>query len=91
MSEMKLSAELIDAVQKSVAEHDPDAADPGVMVQYLAAIVGVVVGHQTENSERREAIFSQICDLGRQVMAQVEPPEQAPPAEASGVWRPGDA
>ena len=94
MSELQLSHELIRTVQDAVAAQDPQAQDAGVAAQYLAAIIGVLLGGQDMPKASKNEILEHLTGFMKHVMEDVEGQRQqsAPPAGdgALGIWRPGD-
>jgi len=97
MSELQLSDQLIEAITKTLTDHDQRASDEGIAVQYLAAIIGFVVGKQTfpaqdkkEFIEHLYAFSNHVLDDVSQDNQQATPPPQAPQQEAFGIWKPSD-
>jgi hypothetical protein len=93
MSELKLSVPLIRSIQKLLEEEDPEARDGLVAAQYLAAVMGFLVGSHEMSVEDRKETMDELSEFGRYVMQDIESqskPAPAPAQEATGVWRPGD-
>lgn len=93
MSEMQLSQEMIRAVQEVIVAQDPQARDAGITAQYLAAIIGVLLGSQQMPKSDKEEILDQLLAFAKHVMEDIERQQQpATPAPdaAFGIWRPGD-
>ena len=93
MSELQLSQEMIHAIQDLLVARDPQAQDSGIAAQYLAAIIGVLLGSQDMPKATKKEILEHLYAFSEHVMADIEEQRQpaAPPAEeAFGIWRPGD-
>ncbi|PID59591.1 MAG: hypothetical protein CSB44_12745 [Gammaproteobacteria bacterium] len=94
MSELQLSAKLIEDIRNLVADHDAAASDPGIASQYLCAVVGFLLGQQDMPTERKHEVLEQLGafmkhvadDVARQHSQAAPPPP--PPQEAFGIWRP---
>lgn len=103
-SELQLSDELIQDLQKTLYQYDERATDLGIAVQYYAAIIGYSLGLQTAPYEQRQAYLEQLMGFAQHVFDDVSSGQEedgeaghsgdeqsgAEPGEASGVWRPGD-
>ena len=86
---IKLSRELIDALLRTIGEHDADAQqDMLVNLQYLSAVVGYLAAdypgptsERDELLEQLQAFMKHVCDdrAGQQQAAQTQSP--AAPAE----------
>ncbi len=98
MNELQLSEQLIKSVQATLLKHDQHAEDDAVSVQYLAAIIGFVVGKQSLSTQEKKeflehlyAFSNQVLDDMTQNTSQDKPqPAPPPPQEAFGIWKPGD-
>jgi len=100
--ELKLSKELIDNVMNVVVGIDGRAKDPFVGSQYLAAIVGYVVGTASIPSQEKKEIMDELSSFMHHVYEDVSQPQEqqvqqpqsapvAPPGSAFGIWKPGDS
>ena len=98
--ELQLSKELIDNVMNVVMAVDNRAKDPFVGSQYLAAIVGYVVGSSSIPAQEKKEIMDELSSFMHHVyqdVAQPQAPAQpqsapvAPPGSAFGIWKPGDS
>ena len=58
--ELKLSKELIDNIMKVVMAADSRARDPFIGSQYLAAIVGYVVGTSSIPAQEKKEIMEEL-------------------------------
>lgn len=94
MSELKLSKELIEDIQKRLEENDAEASDPVTAAQYLSAIMGYSVSDITAPGDRLRDLLEQPCEFSLQVFDQEMQKKQAPPLmpgqETFGIWRPNN-
>jgi len=94
MSELQLSAKLVQEIQDVITKHDESATDPGVTSQYLAAIIGFLLGQQAIPEQQKTDIIDNLSafikhvadDVAKQSQQQAPPPP--PPQEAFGIWKP---
>ncbi len=92
--ELKLSKELVDNVMNVVMAVDGRAKDPFVGSQYLAAIVGYIVGTSSIPSQEKKEIMDELSSFMHHVYQDVSQPQSAPvapPGSAFGIWKPGDS
>lgn len=89
MDGLQLSEELIHGVSQLLSKHDPRADDPGIAVQYLAALTGFYVGHMDISHRDKSDFLDQLAQFSRHVFDDVADPPESP--DAFGIWRPGDA
>ena len=86
MDGLQLSEQLIKDVSEALSKHDDRAEDPGIAVQYLAAITGFLVGHMEFPHPQKSEFLDQLAQFSHHVFDDVCP---APAAESSfGVWKP---
>jgi hypothetical protein len=89
MGQLRLSNELIEQVQQVIAQQDEQARDPVVGLQYLAAIMGYLLGAQNAEADEKREFHEQLCGFSRNVLEDVLSKQEAPaPQEAFGIWRP---
>lgn len=94
MSELQLSAKLVNDLQAVVKQHDENATDPGVTSQYLCAVVGYLLGQQDMPQQQKDDVIENLGafikhvadDVGKQTRQAPPPP---PPQDAFGIWKPG--
>jgi len=89
---IQLSSELISAIKDALVDHDASAADDLMTMQYLSAIIGYVLAHQTNPGLDKRGFLNDLATFMGQVLDQVEAdmtPQQAP-QEAFGIWKPGE-
>jgi len=60
MSELQLSATLVQRIQDVLTEHDESASDPGVTSQYLAAVIGFLLGQQAIPEQQKTEIIDNL-------------------------------
>lgn len=97
MADIQLSSQLFQDIQDAVKRHEPDA-DQGVVMQYLAAVMGYLLGSQhTMPAADRDGFMDELCGFARHVYVDVVQQQQqqqqqaSPPAgDAFGYWEPGN-
>ena len=97
MEQIKLSENLVNELQNVLVAADDRAADPYIMVQYLAATMGYLVGRQDIPSSRKQEICEELNAFNVYVMedidqtVQQQKQQQQASQEAFGIWKPGDS
>jgi len=89
---IQLSGELISGVKDVLVKHDTDADDDLMSMQYLSAIIGYVLAHQTNPGLDKRGFLNDLSTFMGQVLEQVEAdmkPQQAS-QQAFGIWKPGE-
>lgn len=97
MAQLQLSTRLISDVCDVLEQNDNQATDPGIASQYLAAIVGFLLGQQDMPTEQKQEILDELSAFAMHVTRDVEQQREqaaaqpaAPPSqEAFGIWKPG--
>lgn len=89
MSELQLSLQLVRKVQEVIVEADARAEDPFIAMQYVAAVMGFMIGRQDMVESEQHNLVEQLAAFAVHVAEQSQP-RQAPPEAAFGKWRPGD-
>jgi len=95
MSELQLSNKLVDDLRSVIVEHDNSAQDPGVVSQYLCAVVGFLLGQQDMPADQKSQVIDELGafiqhvadDVGNQ-SRQAPPPPSPPAQDAFGIWKP---
>lgn len=89
---IQLSGELIQGVKEILVQHDAAADNDLMTLQYLSAIIGYVLAHQTSPGLDKRGFLNDLSTFMEQVLEQVEadmrPPQ--PSQEAFGIWKPGE-
>ena len=90
MAEIQLSSQLFQDMQQAVERQQP-GADPGTVMQYLAAVAGYLLGSQQQMTEQQRGEYAdELCAFLRHVADDVAGRSQpAPQQEAFGHWEPG--
>ena len=89
---IQLSGELISGVKDVLVKHDASADDDLMSMQYLSAIIGYVLAHQTNPGLDKRGFINDLSTFMGQVLEQVEAdmkPQQAS-QQAFGIWKPGE-
>ncbi len=92
MSDIKLSPELLREVRQILARNDPEAADPGIALQYLAALIGHILGGENASEAQKLGYYDELSAFGRHVLGdtieRIESQRAAPQQSAFGYWEP---
>ena len=92
MADIQLSSQLFRDIQSAVQRQAPDA-DQGVVMQYLAAVMGYMLGSQRDmTAADRDAYMDELCGFARHVhddLSQREQQQSRPAGgQAFGYWTP---
>ena len=87
---IQLSGELIADVKEVLVKHDASAENDLMTMQYLSAIIGYVLAHQTNPGLDKRGFLGDLGAFMGQVLDQVEDDMQPrqPAREAFGIWKP---
>lgn len=90
MSGIQLSSELVTKLQQVIVEHDAEANNDMLLMQYLAAVTGFIMAHQTQPGLDKQEFINDLAGFMSQVVRQVEADNkpQAPLEDAFGIWKP---
>ena len=90
MSGIQLSSELISQLQAVLVEHDAEANNDMIFMQYLTAVTGFVMAHQKQPGLDKPELIADLSGFMAQVVKQVEGDNkpQAPQEDAFGIWKP---
>jgi hypothetical protein len=91
MATIQLSDELLNNLQTVLQDHDEQARDAGVSIQYLAAVIGVLLSRFPLHNDQREKVLAQLFEFTQQIMHDNLPAEASPeqPGDnAFGIWKP---
>ena len=87
---IQLSGELIAEVKNALVKHDQAADNDLMTLQYLSALIGYVLAHQSNPGLDKRGFLQDLSTFMKQVLDQVESDLQPPPAQdAFGIWKPG--
>jgi len=89
---IQLSSELISGIKDVLVNHDASADNDLMAMQYLSAIIGYVLAHQTNPGMDKRGFLNDLATFMGQVLDQVEADmkPQQPSQEAFGIWKPGE-
>jgi len=92
MADIQLSSQFFQDIQQAVQRQDPEA-DQGVVMQYLAAVMGYMLGNQRGMpAADRDAFMDELCGFARHVYEDLAQREQQqtrrPAGQAFGYWVP---
>lgn len=92
MADIQLSSQLFQDIQQAVQRQDPKA-DQAVVMQYLAAVMGYMLGSQRDmQQEDRDALMDELCAFARHVYGDLasrqQQQAQTPVGQAFGYWIP---
>jgi hypothetical protein len=92
MSQIKLSGELLREIREALHKNDPQAADTGIALQYLAALTGYILGGESAPESQKQGYFEELTTFARHVMdgtiQQVKQREASAQESAFGYWEP---
>ena len=98
MEPLNLSRELVQKLVQVLHEHDSQCEDTMISAQYLAAVIGLLVGNVNRPASEKEEILREINSFSQHVMNDVMgKAEQRPaspaadPSKAFGIWKPPGA
>lgn len=93
MADIQLSSQLFQEIQQAVERQAP-GADQGTVMQYLAAVMGYMLGSQRGMSDDdRAAYMDELCGFARHVCDDLAGRQQSPAPSAGaafGYWTPGN-
>ncbi len=93
MDQLKLSKELIDKIQQILIDEDERAKNPLLAGQYLAAVIGFIVGNHDLPTGEKNEIMNELNAFAKYVYDDITRQRQVvtrPKGEAFGIWKPGD-
>ena len=98
MQPINLTRELVQSLMRVLNEHDPQCQDAMISAQYLAAVIGVLVGNTDRPLAEKEELLREISAFSGHVLSDVNDrarqrpsPPVADPAKAFGIWKPPSA
>jgi hypothetical protein len=94
MADIQLSSQLFQDIQQAVTRQHP-GADQGTVMQYLAAVMGYMLGSQRQMSDRQKDDFmEELCSFAGHVLSDMKrqaEQQEAAQAQAFGYWEPAKA
>lgn len=98
MEPINLTRDLVQKLMRILHEHDEQCQDTLVSAQYLAAIVGLLVGNVNREPSEKAELLSEINAFSKHVLDDVMNQAQqrpaapaADPSKAFGIWKPPSA
>lgn len=90
MSGIQLSDQLVTDLKSVMEKHDPSTDDDLMFLQYLSAVSGYVLAHQTQPDMDIQGLMSNLATFTAQVHDQVAQDMAPQPSheEAFGIWKP---
>lgn len=87
MGTINLSDELLSEIQGVLEKHDAANQEMGISVQYMAAVLGYMVGQFPGGLAKQQQILEQLAQLAQHVLSENQP-RQPPGDDAFGIWKP---
>lgn len=92
MADIQLSSQLFQDIQQAVNAAHP-GADTGIVLQYLAAVSGYMLGSERNMSDdEKKAFFTELCGFAEHVFSDLQGRQQqqrqVDPGQAFGYWQP---
>ncbi len=95
MEPLNLSRELVQSLMSALQQHDARCEDPMIAAQYLAAVMGLLVGNTPIEAEGKREAMDELSAFAQHVLGDVlEQTQQraaapaADPSKAFGIWKP---
>ena len=90
MSGIQLSNEMVTELKSVMEKHDPATSDDMLFMQYLSAVTGFVLAHQSNPGLDKKEFITDLAGFTTQVVEQVSEDmrPQQPAEDAFGVWKP---
>ena len=93
MDQLRLSKELINKIQQVLVDEDERAKNPLLASQYLAAVIGFIVGNYDLPAGEKNEVMNELNAFSKYVYNDILDKRQvtaSPKGEAFGIWKPGD-
>ena len=92
---LNLSRDLVQDLMRVLRQHDERTRDPRLGAQYLAAVIGLLVGNDPRPAAQKRELLDELTafsghvldDVLAQTAARPAPPA-ADPEQAFGIWKP---
>lgn len=93
MSGISLSPQLFQEIQQAIVKQEPDAAqDAGLVIQYLGAVAGYMLGSQNMPTAQKEEFLGELKGFIEHVMKDTDQKHQqqrqTQASNAFGIWEP---
>jgi hypothetical protein len=91
MSSIQLSEDLLIEIQKTLVKYDENAQEMGIAVQYLSAIIGLLLANfKSHDKAQKQHLLQQLYGFAEHVMLDNAEEKPSAPAndEAFGIWKP---
>lgn len=95
MSGIQLSTDLVSDIKAVFVRHDPESENDMLFMQYLSAVTGYVLAHQTHPGLDKRGLLNDLNVFSGQVLSQMEEDLQQQSSnsqphqeEAFGIWKP---
>jgi hypothetical protein len=69
-------------------KHDERAEDSSISMQYLAAVMAFMLGHQDMSADDKREFLQQLFGFAHHVLDDVMLKAQPPAEDAFGIWKP---
>ncbi len=79
--ELQLSVDMVRDIQERLKQDDERAADSGVAAQYLAAVIGFLLGQISAENEKKKEFLSQLQEFAAGVVDDVEAQQEMQSAQ----------
>jgi len=91
MADIQLSSQLFQDIQEAVAKQHPDA-DTGIVMQYLAAVCGYMLGSERNmDKAAKDDFLKELCGFAEHVYNDLQSRQEQQAATAKsafGYWHP---
>ena len=89
MSTIQISDELIENIQKILADNDEACKDAGIGIQYMAAIIGFMLSQFPGDIQEKKNMLNHLFGFANHVLEEnVAQEENKANDDAMGIWKP---
>lgn len=82
--ELQLSVDMVRDIQERLKQDDERAADSGVAAQYLAAVIGFMLGQINAETDKKKEFLAQLQEFAAGVVDDVESQQEMQQAQPGG-------